>query len=110
MFQHLKALLVSPNNKTQKEKLCVLVKSGERDRESRKEYIGETARSLEVKFKEHQTANILTQPSQNTPPWTTGHKYTLANVNVLVKQDSDFKRKVKVAFTIHKKKTAVIRD
>ena len=40
---------------------------------------------------------------------TTGHKYTLADVKVLVKEDCDFKRKVKETIAIHKNKLALNR-
>ena len=44
------------------------------------EYIGEIARTLGVRFKEHTSITV--------------HKYTLADVKILVKEDSEFKRKV----------------
>ena len=39
-----------------------------------------------------------------------GHKYTLGNVKVLVREASDFKRKVKEAIAIHKTQPALNRD
>ena len=74
-----------------------------------KEYIGETARTLGVRFKEH------TNGKHNNSTITehtsiTGHKYAMTDVKVLVKEDSDFKRKVKEAIVIHKNKPALNRD
>ena len=67
-----------------------------------KEYIGERARTHGVRFKEdtdgkHPNSAIMEHIS------ITGHKYTLTDVKVLVKEDSDFKRNVKEAIAIHKK-------
>ena len=41
---------------------------------------------------------------------TTGHKYTLADVNMLVKEDADIKMDFKEAIATHKKKPALNRD
>ena len=51
-----------------------------------KEYIGKTARTLGVGFKEHTNGKHLNSAiTEHT--FTTGHKYTLADVNVLVKEN-----------------------
>ena len=42
-----------------------------------------------------------------TPLSTSGHKHTLADVKVLVKEDSAFKRKVKESIANHKKKPSL---
>ena len=70
-----------------------------------KEYIGETARTLGVRFKEH-TDGKHPNSAVTAHTSTTGHKYSLADVKVLVREDSDLKRKVKEAIAIHKKKNS----
>ena len=55
-----------------------------------KEYIGNIARTVGVRFKEHTDGK---HPSSAVMEHTyiTGHTYTLADMKVLVKKDSDFK-------------------
>ena len=71
-----------------------------------KEYFGETARTLEVKFKEHTDGKQLNYVITERTLDSTGHKYTLADVKLLVREDNDFKRKVKEAIAIHKSQPA----
>ena len=75
----------------------------------RMEYIGETARTLRVRFKKHiDSKHPKSAITEHTS--ITGHKYTLADVKVLVKEDNDFKKKVKEAIAIHKNKPVLNRD
>ena len=83
----LMSLLVSHKDKTQKEKQCGVVycmKCGECA-----EYIGKTARTLGMRFKEH-TEGKHPNPAITEHTSNTGHKYTLAYVKVLVREDCDF--------------------
>ena len=59
-----------------------------------KEYIGEAAMTLGVWFKEH-TDDKHPNPAVTEHTATTGHKYTFADVKVLVKEDGEFKRNVR---------------
>ena len=73
-----------------------------------KEYIGGGARTLRVRFKEHTDSkhpNSLYHHRTHLP-----HRPYLADVKVLVREDSDFKRKVKEAIAIHKGQPALNRD
>ena len=73
------------------------------------EYIGGTARTLGTRLKEYIDGKYHNSAvTEHTS--STGHKYTLADVNVLVREDSDFKRKVKEAIAIHKRQQALKRD
>ena len=58
-----------------------------------KKYIGKTARTLGVSFKE-QTNGKHPNSAITEHTFITGDKYTLVDVNVLVKEDHDFKRNV----------------
>ena len=102
-----KSLLVSPKDKTWKVKQCRLVyrvKCGGCEK-----YIAETARTLRVRFKENTDSKV---PNSALTKHTSiiGHKYTLADVKVLVKEDRDFKRKVKEAVANNKNKPALNSD
>ena len=59
-----------------------------------------------MRFKEHIDGN---HPNSAVSEHTaiTGHKCTLANVKILVREDRDFRRKVKKAITIHRYKISV---
>ena len=71
--------------------------------------ICDIARTLGERFKEHTDGNHpISAVTEHTS--ITGHKYTLADVIVLVREDSDCKRKVKEAIAIHKNQPALIRD
>ena len=75
-----------------------------------KKYNGKTARTIGVMmFKEHTDAK---HPNSAVTECTsiTGLKYILTDVNVLLKEDSDFKRQVKEAIAIHKNQAALMRD
>ena len=99
--------LVRPKVKTQKEKQCGVVYSVKCGG-CEKEYIGETA-TLGVTFREH-TGGKHPNSAITKHTATTGHKYTLDNVKVLIREENGFKRKVKEAISIHKSQPSVNRD
>ena len=70
-----------------------------------KEYTGETARTLGVKFNEH-TDGKYPNSVTTEHTCTTGHKYTLTAVKVLVREVSDFNRKVKEVIAMHQMPTS----
>ena len=61
-----------------------------------------------LRFKQHTDGKHPNYVTEHTS--ITGYKYTLAEVKVLVKEDSDCKRKVKEAITSHKNNPALNRD
>ena len=65
--------------------------------------------TLGGRFKEHTNSKHLNSAvTEHTS--TTGHRYRLANVKVLVKEESDFKKKAIDAVAIHRNKPGVNRD
>ena len=107
-FNTLRSLLVRPKDKAEKEKQCGLIYSIQ-CKHCDKEYVGETARSLGTRFKEHTDGK---HPNSAVSEHTqeTGHLYTLQDVKVLNKEERHFSRKVREAIDIHKRKPALNRD
>ena len=108
MGNTLKCLLIRSKDETQTEKQRGLVYNIKCNGYEI-EYNEETARTLVVRFKEH-TVDMHPNSTITKHTSTMGHKYTLANKTVLVKKDSEVKRKVTEAITIHKKKSSLSRD
>ena len=94
-FNTLRSLLVRPKDKSEKEKQCGLVYSI-KCKSCEKEYIGETARSLGTRFKEH-TDGKHPNSAVNEHTQDTGHLYTLQDVKVLKREERWFPRKVREA-------------
>ena len=107
-FNTLRSLLVRPKDKSKKEKQCGLLYSV-KFKECNKEYVGETARSLGTRFKEHTDGkhpnSAITEHTQDT-----GHRYSIEDVKVLNREDKLLPRKVREAINIHKRKPALNRD
>ena len=72
---HLRSVVVSPKDKTQKGLMYSMKYCG-----CDKDHIGERARTVGVRFKEHTDGNIPSWLSQNT--CITDHTYTLADESV----------------------------
>ena len=77
--------MVSPKDKSKKEKQCGVVYSV-KCRECDQEYIGETGRMVGTRFQEHTDGK---HPNSVTEEHTssTGHRYILDDTKILVKED-----------------------
>jgi len=102
-YNTLKSLLVRPKDKPQKEKMCGVVYQLEcQDCSSR--YVGETARALRTRFKEHTNSAIWQHVNE------TKHSFTLEEVKILDKEPKDLKRKIREALHIHRDRPDLNRD
>ena len=74
-----------------------------------KEYVGETARSLGVRFKEHTDGNhpssAICEHMTNT-----GHRVNMEEVQVLAQEDKKVPRRIREALKIHQRSPALNRD
>ena len=107
-FNTLRSQLVKPKDKPDKLKKCGVIYSVKCD-VCNKEYIGETARTLGVRYKEHTDGrhDSAIQDHLNQSP---GHKTSQDNVSVLAMEDNWMARKIREAIHIHKKQPALNRD
>ena len=104
----LRQLLVKPKDQTPKEKQCSVIYNIQCN-SCQAEYIGETARTLGKRFKEHSDPrHINSAVVEHTA--TTGHSFSLDDVKVIGREDKAFNRKVKEAIAIHKRRPAMNRD
>ena len=104
----LRSLLVSPKDNSEKGKQCGVqysVKCSECDQG----YMGETARMLGTRFREHTDGNHPTSAIEEHTS-STGHHYTLDDTKILVKEDKWFPRKIREGLHIHKRSPALNRD
>ena len=102
-FNTIKSLLVSP-----KEKQCVVLYSVKYC-ECDQEYIGDTARMLGTRFQEH-TDGKLPNSTIVEHTLSTGHRYTLDNTKILIRDKKWLPRKIKEALHIHTRYPALNRD
>ena len=73
------------------------------------EYIGEMARMLGTRFREHTDGKHLNSAiAEHTS--STGHRYTLDDTKILVREEKWFPRKIREALHIHKRSPALNRD
>ena len=107
-FNAIRSLLVNPKDKFKKEKQCGVVYSV-RCSGCNKEYIGETARILSTRFREHTDCkNLNSAITEHTS--TTSHCYPMDDTKILVREDMWFPRKIREALHIHKRPPALNRD
>ena len=104
----LRSLLVRPKDKTPKEKQCGLIYSFT-CKECETEYIGETARSLGTRFKEHTDGKHPNSDIQEHIT-NTGHQVSINDIEIVSKENKDFQRKIREAVTIHKRQPNLNRD
>ena len=108
-FNTIRSQLVRPKDKSEKQRQCGLVYSMRCD-QCPAEYVGETARTLGLRHKEHTTGGAY----KNSAIWDhisqTGHSCSMENVNILVKQDNIYARKIHEALHIHTRKPTLNRD
>ena len=107
-FNSLRSMIVKPKDNSEKMKKCGVVysvKCGTCD----KEYIGETARALGTRMKEHtdgkHQSSAITEHQQ-----VTGHLCDTDNVKVLTQEERLFPRKIREALKIHQRRPALNRD
>ena len=95
----LRSLLVKPKDKTPIEKKCGVVYHITCDT-CDQTYIGETARSLSTRFKEHSSTerSILTAVGEHCK--NTGHSISWENIKVLSGESNYWRRKIKEAIEI----------
>ena len=100
--------MVSPKDKSQKEKQCGVVYSVKCS-ECDQEYIGETARMLGTRLQENTDGKHFNSAiTEHTS--STGHCYTVDDIKILVNEQKWFWRKIRKALHIHKRSPALIRD
>ena len=107
-FNSLRSLLVQPKDKTENSKKCGVVYNLTCD-QCPKSYVGETARALGTRFKEHTDGK-----HPNSAVWehiaASGHSYSLDKVKVLAREENSYARKIREALHIHKTQPALNRD
>ena len=100
--------VVKPKDKSEKTKECGLVYSLSCEN-CPASYVGETARSLGTRFKEHTDGK---HPSSAV--WehidSTGHQYTLEKARILTREDNPYARKIREALLIAKHRPDLNRD
>lgn len=107
-FNSIRSQLVKPKDRTATEKQCGVVyhiKCNDCDNT----YVGETARSLGTRMKEHQSRSV-NNSAVKEHCHNAGHSFTMENVKILGKESHDIKRKVKEAIQIKRKKPSLNRD
>ena len=72
-------------------------------------YVGETARSLETRFKEHTDGKHLSSAVCEHMN-NTGHKVHFEDVKVLAQEDKTIPRKIREALKIHQHQPTINRD
>ena len=102
----LRSQLVRPKDPSAKEKQCGVIYEVTCST-CHQQYVGETARPLGTRFKEH-----LTQPSSAVLEHTkrTGHQFSMDDVKIITREDHFTRRKIKEALAIHKKTPVLNRD
>ena len=106
-FNTLRSLLVKPKDKPVKEKKCGTIYRVKCE-DCEKEYVGETARTLGKRFKEHTDGNHNSAISEHFE--NTGHHTSLDSVRILAQEEKWWPRKIKEAIQIHKRRPALNRD
>ena len=96
----LRSLLVSPKDTSKKEKQVGVVYSVKCS-ECNQEYVGEAARMLGTRFREHTDGNHPNSAFEDHTS-STGYHYTLDDTKILMKEDTWFLRKIQGALHIHK--------
>lgn len=107
-FNTLRSQLVNPKDKPDKLKKCGIIYCVKCD-VCDAEYIGETARTLGIRYKEHIDGkhDSAVRDHLNQSP---GHKTTAENVSVLAREENWAARKIREAIYIHKRQPALNRD
>ena len=100
--------LVKPKDKVDIEKQCGLVYSLSCNN-CPATYVGETARTLGTRFKEH-TDGKHTSSAVWEHIDATGHSYSMDKVKILAREDNFFHRKIREALKIHQHLPSLNRD
>ena len=101
-------MLVHPEDKTTKEKLCGTIYHITCDDDTLHTYIEETKRSLSVRFKEHCKLDQPTGVGVHCN--ATGHSVSMDNLRVLDREQDWLKRKVKEAIHVKQRAPSMNRD
>ncbi len=106
----LRSMLVKPKDQTKKEKQCGVVYSLT-CKKCNKEYIGETARSLETRHKEHtdgkHPSSAINEHLTTSGP---GHSVQIEDAKILAVEDNIHARRLREAMKIHKRLPVLNRD
>ena len=104
----LRSLLVHPKDRTAKAAKCGVVYDIQCP-ECDQHYIGETARTLGTRIKEHlscrQPLSAISEHKLNT-----GHQCSMKDVNILDHEENWHRRKIKEAINIHREKPTLNQD
>ena len=108
LINTLRSLLVHPKDRTAKAAKCGVVYDIQCP-ECDQHYIGETARTLGTRIKEHlschQPLSAISEHKLNT-----GHQCSMKDVNILDHEENWHRRKIKEVINIHRKKPTLNRD
>ena len=107
-FNTIRSLLVKPKDKTPKESQCGTVYHI-KCRDCDAHYIGETARNLSTRFKEH-TARKGINSAVKDHLDSTGHKCCMEDIKILDREDNWHRRKIKEAIMIQRHNPSLNRD
>lgn len=108
-FNTLRSQLVHPKDKTPKEKKCGVVyeiSCGD----CNKKYIGETARPLNTRVKEHTSIKRASLTAVGEHCKSTGHSIPWDNISVIARENNNTRRKIREALEIEISKPHLNRD
>ena len=107
-FNNLRSFIVKPKDSCEKMKKCGVVYSVKCGT-CEKEYIGETARALGTRMKEHtdgkHQSSAITEHQE-----VTGHRCDIDSTKILTQEERLFPRKIREALKIHQRRPALNRD
>ena len=104
----IRSMLVRPKDPVPKENQCGLIYKITCD-DCNHNYIGETARPLGVRFKEHTSRQNTNSPLKDHL-MECGHTCTLESAKILDKEENWFRRRVKEALHIRRERPTLNRD
>ena len=103
----LRSILVKPKDKSNTAQICNCVYNIT-CKDCQKHYIGETARTMEVRFKEH--LNPKRDSAIQDHIAATGHNFDFSDIKIVGREEKFFARKYREAIKIYQQKPAINRD
>ncbi len=105
----LRQMLVYPKDKNKKEQQCGIVYEITCE-DCKEKYVGETARTLGTRLKEHTTTKGQVTSATAEPMKDSGHRIKMDNVKVIGRENNNHRGKIKEAIQIYKRHPALKRN
>ena len=105
----IRSQLVHPKDKTPRDKKCAVIYQID-CADCEEVYVGETARSLSARVKEHTSTRRASLTAVGDHCKKTGHSVTWDNVQVLASENNTSRRKIREAIEIASQKPSLNRD